>query len=382
MRWCMSGQRSGVSDSARIALIDVWDHRVDFTRGPFAMAHVTVQHVHGRVVCVRGDDGSTGLGEVVFLPWQTAAGRAQCVPAEDTVLGGLIGEPWAALGDVAVRLTQRGGAWRGVALALETAWLDREAAVRGEPLGQVLGGRQQADVPDYLSVSEGSVAALRSRVRGAGSQYAIIQLKLGMGSVANDIHALSAVLDVMTDEQVLLADANGGWSVDEAIDIIAQFDDARIRWEEPCTAYVDNAQVARRSGRHVMVDQCVGDGCAATRAIDEGVVQSLCIKPAALGGLLAARELRDRATRAGLRVRIDGPWCGDIAAAAILHVALGAPPDRLISGCDLREPLALATDLKGLVCVEGGRIAPPAGPGLGAGLNPDALGRPDTSYGV
>jgi hypothetical protein len=50
-----------------------------------------------------------------------------------------------------------------------------------------------------------------------------------------------------------------------------------------------------------------------------------------------------------MKMRIDGPWCGDIATAAILHLALGAPPDLLIAGCDLREPLVRERDLKGVV---------------------------------
>jgi L-alanine-DL-glutamate epimerase-like enolase superfamily enzyme len=178
------------------------------------------------------------------------------------------------------------------------------------------------------------------------------------------------------------ADANGGWTVDEACDIIGRFDDARIIWEEPCSRYEDNVAVARKTARHVMVDQCVGDLDAAIRAIDERAAQSLCIKPAPLGGLTIARRVRDHAIEAGMRARIDGPWCGDIAAAAILHLALGMPSDLLISGCDLREPVAVPFSLNGVRHTGDGRIAPPAGLGLGVDSPEKLLGPPEKSIGA
>lgn len=220
----------------------------------------------------------------------------------------------------------------------------------------------------------------RKRMTIAGTQRAVIRLKLGVGTTSDDIAQVNATLDVMGEDQILLADANGGWSVEEACEIISKFDDQRIVWEEPCRVYDDNAEVARRSGQPVMVDQCVGQIELAKRAIDERVVSSLCIKPAFLGGLSVARQVRDACTEAGMKMRIDGPWCGDIASAAILHLAAGAPPALLIAGCDLREPLVLAPNLEGVVSSAPARIAPPPGPGLGIVLPQGALGAPEAIY--
>ena len=46
----------------------------------------------------------------------------------------------------------------------------------------------------------------------------------------------------MADRQILLADANGGWSVDTACEIISCFKDSRIVWEEACWTYDENAE--------------------------------------------------------------------------------------------------------------------------------------------
>jgi len=184
----------------------------------------------------------------------------------------------------------------------------------------------------------------------------------------------------MAGWQILLADANGGWSVDTACEIISCFNDPRIVWEEACSTYDENTEVARRTGQPVMVDQCVKEAGLARKAVDDQLVSSLCIKPAFLGGLTVARDIRDYCVSSGMKMRIDGPWCGDIATAAILHLAVGAPPDLLIAGCDLREPLVRKRDLKGVVSLGKSRIAPPSGVGLGITLPDDVLGDPDATY--
>ena len=129
-----------------------------------------------------------------------------------------------------------------------------------------------------------------------------------------------------------------------------------------------------------MVDQCVKEAGLAIQAVDDQLVSSLCIKPAFLGGLTVARDVRDYCVSSGMKMRIDGPWCGDIATAAILHLAVGAPPDLLIAGCDLREPLVRELDLKGVVSMGKFRIAPPSGAGLGITLPDGALGDSEATY--
>ena len=207
------------------------------------------------------------------------------------------------------------------------------------PVSDLLGGRLGEGVDDYFSISESTIEKIRKRLAIAGSERKVIQLKLGIGSPGDDAEQVSAALSNMADWQILLADANGGWSVDTACEIISCFNDPRIVWEEACSTYDENTEVARRTGQPVMVDQCVKEAGRARKAVDDQLVSSLCIKPAFLGGLTVARNIRDYCVTKGMKMRIDGPWCGDIATAAILHLALGAPPDLLIAGCDLREPL-------------------------------------------
>ncbi|MEM1200568.1 MAG: mandelate racemase/muconate lactonizing enzyme family protein [Pseudomonadota bacterium] len=361
-----------------IAKIEVWNFRPLMRDGPYAMSHVTQDSAYGRLYKVTGKDGGQGFGEVVFPPSLPQAEQMGKIAEERAFLALLIGQPLDALLDLAEDLRERGKAWGGVAFGLETAWHDLTARQKACPLFDLLGGARVTAVPDYFSISERTPERIRERVALAGAERGVFQLKLGVGSLEDDVEHVTALLAALSQNQIVLADANGGWSVDRACETMAQLSDPRIVWEEPCALYDDNVEVMKRSGIAVMVDQSVSSAEVAFRAIEEGLAQSICIKPAFLGGLTVARQVRDAAAAAGMQMRIDGPWCGDIATAAIVHLAVGAPADLLISCCDLREPLSLTPCLNGIETLPDTCIAPKSGPGLG--FVPQALGAPEHAY--
>ena len=346
------------------------------------MSHVTQEVVYGRILQVHTADGQTGLGEVVFPPSLSIDERQQLIADEPLYLSSLAGKDIDGLMQLAEELCGRGRSWSGIAFGLETAAYDLMGKARGLPASDLLGGKLRESVDDYFSISESSVERIQERLATAGSERKVIQLKLGIGSPGDDAEQVSAALSNMADWQILLADANGGWSVGTACGIISCFNDPRVVWEEACSTYQENTEVVHRTGQPVMVDQCVKSTSLAKQAVDDQLVSSLCIKPAFLGGLTVARDVRDYCVSSGMKMRIDGPWCGDIATAAILHLAVGASPDLLIAGCDLREPLVREQDFNGVVSFDGCRIGPPTGPGLGMTLPDNVLGEPDAIYSV
>ncbi len=364
----------------KITRLEVWNFRPLMRDGPYAMSHVTQDSAYGRIFKVHTAEGAEGLGEVVFPPSVPQAAQMGQIAEERAFLPLLIGQAAETLLDLADDLRARGKTWGGIAFGLETAWHDLEGRHKGRPVSELLGGSQNPAVADYFSISERTEERIRERVALAGPERTVFQLKLGVGKIEDDVAQLSTVLAAMSPGQIVLADANGGWSVDRACETMTRLDDPRIVWEEPCSRYEDNVEVMRRSGTPVMVDQSVSDAATALKAAEDGLAHSVCIKPAFLGGLTVARKVRDAAAAAGMKMRIDGPWCGDIATAANLHLAVGAPPELLISGCDLREPLALEPCLAGIQNLPDTRIAPIDAPGLGVSAPAGALGTPEACY--
>ncbi len=365
----------------QITRIEAWPYRLGFRDGPYAMSHVVLSALSHRVFRIETADGVKGVGEYVVPP---SADEAECqsiLAAEPEISTSLTGKPVDAVFEAAAGLREQGKAARGFAFGLETAAFDLVSRRAGVSLVEMLGGAQGQTVPDYFSISEKTEDAIRDRVALAGPERAVIQLKIGIGGLDKDLSHTRAALAAMGPDQILLADFNGGRSVSDVIELAAEIKDPRLVWEEPCASYDDNAAVARAIETPVMIDQSVADIGILRRAVSDGLAHSLCIKPAFLGGLSVAREARDLCAEAGVAMRIDGPWCGDIATAAIASLAIGAPPGLLVSGCDLREPLVISPNLGGLTNDGSGRFKPPVG--LGIGIDPaalDLLGPPDKVY--
>jgi len=361
-----------------IKQIEIWDFKPPYRDGSYVMSHVVLHSGLGRLIAVTLADATVGIGEVVFAPTSTEAERWRQVGLETERFTPLIGQQKNALLSLAEAVRGEGKDACGVAFGIETVFFDLLAKQQQLSVTDCLGGAKTQDVANYLSISERSVERVRARM-ALSKTARVVQLKTGVGSVQDDRDQIAAVLANLLPDQVFLADTNGGWDVEAALSVIADFDDPRLIWEEPCATYDENIQVAERSGRPVMVDQCVANEEMAMRAADERIAAALCIKPAFLGGLTVAQRIRDRCTANNMRMRIDGPWCGDIANAAILHLAVGAPPDLLISSCDLREPLLIEPDLKGVVLSDG-RLSPPKGPGLGIDWVSGCLGPPEKAF--
>jgi L-alanine-DL-glutamate epimerase-like enolase superfamily enzyme len=363
----------------KINKIEVWNFEPKFRDGPYAMSHVIQEYAYGRIICVHTQSGISGLGEIVLAPSLPEADRLERVSDEPDFLSDFIGRNIESLAEFAEQV-QQVDSWQGIAFGLETAYFDILRKHKNCSFADVLGGATTDNINDYFSISESSLERIGQRLELAGPERTVIQLKLGVGSLEDDMTQVKVVLDGMNDQQTLLADANGGWSLDDALEIAGRIHDPRLVWEEPCKSYEDNIAVARATDTPVMLDGESSKTLAAARtAISDNVAASICIKPALIGGLSLAREVRDSCVKAGIRMRIDGPWCGDIASAAIINLALGAPEDLLIAGCDLREPLTIEPDLGGVYAPAPARITTPVN-GFDIDRVRSRLGTPEATY--
>ncbi|MFT7672298.1 MAG: L-alanine-DL-glutamate epimerase-like enolase superfamily enzyme [Gammaproteobacteria bacterium] len=364
----------------KINKIEVWNFEPKFRDGPYAMSHVVQECAYGRIICVHTQTGISGLGEIVLSPSLSEADRLERISDEPDFLSVFIGHNIDSIADFSKKM-QQVDSWQGIAFGLETAYFDIQRQQKNCSFADILGGAITEDINDYFSISESSLDRVRGRLELAGPERTVIQLKLGVGSLKDDEAQIKTVLDGTTSHQTLLADANGGWSLDDALEMSAKIHDPRLVWEEPCKLYEDNITVARATATPVMLD---GQSCktisAARKAIADNIAASICIKPALIGGLTLAREVRDLCVKTGIRMRIDGPWCGDIASAAIINLALGAPKELLIAGCDLREPLTIEPNLEGVYAPAPARIATPV---IGFDIDRvrNSLGTPEATYG-
>ncbi|MBC6442168.1 MAG: mandelate racemase/muconate lactonizing enzyme family protein [Rhodobacteraceae bacterium] len=348
----------------RITRVDTIDFTPRFKGKGYAMSFGRQTRLEHRLIRLRAENGTTGLGEMVRPPVLPLSGIIALEEAHLPEMEGI------AVSDLPALLAKwRGGGklMQGFVFGVELAMLDLMGKALNVPVSTFLGGVQSGDVREYLSLSAEEPEIMADITRRKGNRFGIIQAKLGEDDPGLDLNRVHAVLAEMRSDQILLADFNGGLSRDDALCALKGFNDPRVIWEEPCNDYEDGAAVARGLSAPVMLDQCLTDLPTCVRAIQDNVAAAMVIKSDSIGGLSVGRTVRDMCVAAGIRVRIDGWWAGPIAGCGALHLAVGVPGDIMMGSIDLTAPIDTPNVL--IARPAPGRIRPVAGAGLG--LSPD-----------
>ncbi len=179
--------------------------------------------------------------------------------------------------------------------------------------------------------------------------------------MGDDAGRIAAVRAAAGPGVALRVDANGAWSVEQAIASIEALAPAGLELvEEPVHGVRDLAQVRRAVAVRVAMDETAAE----PGALASGAADAVALKLSRCGGisgLLASAELV-RATGAEPYVTstLDGP----IGIAATLHATAALAAGRDVLPCGLAT-LGLFEGLDDVLPVEGGVIAVPEGPGLG-----------------
>jgi len=344
----------------RIAHMATEEFRPRFKGKGYAMSFGRQTRLEHRLVRLTVENGMTGVGEIVRPP---VLPLSEMVALEDAHLPELEGITLTDLPALLSKWRSGGKLMQGFVFGVELAMLDLMGRILDVPVSALLGGAQSRDVREYLSLSAEEPEQMAEITRRNGNQFGVIQAKLGEDDPTLDLERVRAVLAEMRSDQILLADFNGLLSRDDAVHALKDFTDPRVIWEEPCNEYEDGAAVARALSTPVMLDQCLTELPTYVRAIQDGVAAAMVIKSDSIGGLSVGRTVRDMCVAAGMRVRIDGWWAGQIASVGALHLAQGAPEQMMMASIDLTDPIDTSNDL--IIRPSPGRIMPACGAGLG-----------------
>ena len=242
--------------------------------------------------------------------------------------------------------------------AVDTALWERAALREGCPVSELLTDGAAWAVPVNATVGdEDRAGAARAAAAAAEQGFECVKVKVGVGDDAGRIAAVRAAIG---PDVALRVDANGAWSVEQAIASIGALAPAGLELvEEPVHGVHALTQVRRAVPVRIAMDETAAEPGALASGCADAVALKLG-RSAGISGLLAAAELV-RATGAEPYVTsvLDGP----IGVAAALHAAaaLGAGRDMLACGL---ATLALFEGVDELVPVDGA-IAVPDVPGLG-----------------
>lgn len=338
----------------------------------------TCDTVETVVIALDTDAGLTGWGEVCPIPRYLPAYARGVAPALAELAPVILGAD--PIGPTA--LTAAADKWLAghpyAKSPLDMACWDLTGQAAGLPLYRLLGGRQAADMPLYHSITciapdEMARIALEAQAEGI-TQF---QVKLGAeGDWQTDAERLRKVRAAVGPGPLVYGDWNCGATSLDATRVGRAVAGLDVMLEQPCPTIADCARVRAATGLPMKLDECVHDTASLLEGHARGCMDAVALKLSKFGGLSATRAARDLCLHLGAKMCIEDTWGSDITTAALLHLAASTPPDRVLNTCDLSGYVTPRLAPDGPVR-RAGRIAPPAGPGLGVRPDREALGSPD-----
>ncbi len=332
------------------------------------------------VVELRTDEGPSGYGEVCPLgPFYLPAFAAGARAGIGELAGSLIGQDPTAIGPINQRMDRALLGHPYVKSAIDMACWDLLGKVCGKPVCDLLGGRFGESVALYRAISQrppGEMAQNVAAHRADG--YTKFQLKVG-GRPADDIERIHAAADILADGEILVADANTGWRVDDAVRVTNAVRDRDVYIEQPCRSYEHCLAVRRRTSLPFVLDETITDVGALLRGHHDRAMDVINLKISKVGGLTKARQIRDLCVTLNLPMTIEDSWGGDIITAAIAHLAHSTPESLRFSATDFNSYVTVR-NATGAPRREGGHMRASDAPGLGVEPDWDALGEAVAVY--
>jgi L-alanine-DL-glutamate epimerase-like enolase superfamily enzyme len=309
-------------------------------------------------ISLTGADGVCGYGEAAPLePYdgvrlerveRAIASYREVLAGSRDENGAQILEACRAVDDLPVALA-----------AIDIALWDRAGRRAGKPVAALLTDVPASEVPVNATITALDRAGASEQAAHAVREgFTCLKLKVGVG---DDGGRVAAVRAAAGPETALRLDANGAWSVEQAVRAIEALSPAGLELvEEPTHGLRAVREVRERVAVRVAIDETAAE----PGALGAGVADAVCLKISRCGGiaglLAAAALVRASGAEVYLASTLDGP----LGVAAALHAAAALASRGPLAHCGLAT-LGMFADINDPLPVRQGVIAVPKSPGLG-----------------
>ena len=364
----------------KITAINAWQIDLPLVEGRYSWSRGNyVEVFDSTVVAVETDAGITGYAECcplgsAYLPAYAAGVRAglkeigpKLIGHDPTDLNGLNRTMDAAL---------RGHPY--VKAPIDIACWDILGKMTGLPVYTLLGGPAQERVALYRAISQQSAEQMAQKIAGYRAEgYTKFQLKVG-GNADEDIARIHACRAILGPGDILVADANTGWTRADAARVVSAVAELDVYIEQPCASYEECLSIRRRTNRPFVLDEVVDDVGILVKGLADDAMDVINLKISKVGGLTKARLMRDLCVASGIPMTIEDTWGGDIVTAAIAHLARSTPEAFCFTATDFNSYVTRRLADGAPKRVDGFMTAPDA-PGLGIKPLVETFGEPAVS---
>lgn len=317
----------------RISSVKLFGYELTYRHGTYVMSGGRAADIQlSTVVSITTESGLTGWGEVAslggtYLPTFTASQQEALKLIAPELIGRDARDIRGAHAAIEGILLQQYAARSVIDIAL---W-DLLGKIAEQPISQLTGGIQNPTFPLYEAVPLESpdqmVDFVRARIADGVKRF---QLKVG-NEPELDAERTRAVAMSVPEDVVVIADANGGWDVFEAIEAVSRLKDVWVPIEQPCRTIDDCILVKKHMNQHLILDESIVTLDDLYRAKYEAGISAINLKLSRVGGFSNALQLRDAAQSLGLKVSMEDTWGGDLTSAAVNHLAATTTPDKLFN---------------------------------------------------
>jgi L-alanine-DL-glutamate epimerase-like enolase superfamily enzyme len=309
-------------------------------------------------VSLTDSDGLSGYGEAA--PLQDYDGVsvervARALAAYAPVLESSEGKNGAQLIDACRGVDDLPAAFAAIDMAL---W-DRAGRRADKPVAALLTDSPAPAVPVNATLAALDRAGAASEAAAAvEAGFGCLKVKVGFGDDAGRVAAVRAAAGLEAD---LRLDANGAWSVEQAVRAIELLSPAGLELvEEPTHGLEAVREVRERVAVRVAIDETAAEH----GALGAGVADAVCLKISRCGGISGLIAAATLVRASGAEVYVASTLDGPLGVAAALHAAAALASRGPVPPCGLAT-LALFEDLENPLPAKDGQIALPTAGGLG-----------------
>jgi o-succinylbenzoate synthase len=296
------------------------------------------------LVSVELDTGERGYGEAAPLPAFNGETQERALEAIRVASPFLVGKDPKSWRSLAGELAERTAHSSSAACALETAVLDALTRALGTSMRAFFGGAGTRLLTD-VTITTGTTDQAAEEARAFA---AFRTLKIKVGGKANhdvdlDIARVLAVAEARPDA-VLLLDANGGLSIDDAVRLATELRRRGVvptLFEQPVAPEMEAlAEVRAKCGLPVALDESITRPEDVFRAHKAGAADAVNVK-LMKSGISRALDIVEAARTCGFRTMIGGMVESRLAMGTSASLAAGLGGFTIV---DLDTPMFLAED--------------------------------------
>jgi L-Ala-D/L-Glu epimerase len=354
---------------------------------PVIMPNTRITAIDSVVLKLTADDGTVGFSDSGDTSsWYRGELQESIIAMIANVIAPrcLLGEDPRAIEKIVAKMDLLVRDNNQAKATVDFALHDLKGKLLEVPVYELLGGRSLEAARQGWVLSAGKpedVAAEAARARKTG--FALFKMKIGYGTMADDIAMVHAVRETVGPDAMLSIDANGFWNYEKALHIIRKLDPCGLDLIEQPLPHWDIEGMARLRAQvktPIYADESAQELHHLKEIIDRRACDGLFLKLQKAGGLVKSQRWLTLARLSGLPVHCGcmigsglehSPsahlWTSNDWATQGLNESIGP---LMIHGTMESRNIEPGTDIAlNVPKFEGGLCWPNEGPGFGIELN-------------